>query len=400
MVPLSTPKSQLDLKHHNLALAYQLVRDAGPISRIELAKRTGLSATSMTRIVLKLTELGLVREQAAASADGAAGRPAARLDVNTDAAYCLCVDLMVYHLKMTIIDLKKNFVAYRELNIKKGVTFLELADCIAEALPSLASGAGIPLEKIRRCGVSISGHVLHETGHIVASSQFKFLHVNAKEILEERLNIPVTVENDCKSAIQGEITFLQRESCPASDVVYIEFGWGGVGSAVMIDNRLLRGTRNAAGEIGHVTATPDGETCNCGRKGCFETVLNEQAIVKKALRINTDLVSIEEITSHLNAGCPRLDALMDEVADFIAIAINDVACAYNPDVVILNGSLVTICEPCYQRALEHLKIRLVGSLNPNMRVCIARMGTNASMYGIGCVAIDELTRCMLTKTDY
>lgn len=398
MTPLASPKLQIDLKHHNLSLVYMLLLEAGPLSRIELAKRTGLSATSMTRIVSRLTEMGLVAEQASAGL-GTTGRPATRIDVRADAAYCLCVDLTVYHCKLAVFDVRKNFIAYRELHIPAHVAFEELADEIADMLPELAESCGIPLSKIRRCGVSLSGHVLNDTGRIAASSQFKFLNVDAKGILENTLHIPVTVDNDCKCALIGENTFLQREKRPAGNIVYIEFGWGGVGSAVMIDGRLLRGTRNAAGEIGHITAVPDGALCNCGRRGCFETVLSAQAIVRRAQAINPAYSSIEAITAALWGRDERLDALMDEVADFIAVAINDVSCAYNPDVVILNGALVTTCGACFIRAKEHFEERLITSLNPNMEIRIARMGTNASMYGVGCVAMDEELRAMLMKLE-
>ena len=110
----TSPKSQADLKFHNLKLVFDLVKQEGPISRASLAKRTGLSPTSMTRIVNVLKRIGLISEHSVAQA-GVAGRPSTLLEICADSAYCLCVDAMPNVSKVTLFDMATKQAVYREL---------------------------------------------------------------------------------------------------------------------------------------------------------------------------------------------------------------------------------------------------------------------------------------------
>ncbi len=387
-------RSQADLKYHNLKLIYSLIRDEGPLSRVTLSRRTGLSATSMTRIIGTLTELGLVCEHSVAPASGM-GRPATLLDIRPEAAYCLCVDTMINRCKVTLTDLRGKFAAYRELSVPPGTVFPAFAEAIAAIVPQLAREAGVPRQKILCCGMSLTAHVLAQTGYVVASSQFQWYDIDARAILENRLHMPVYLENDCKSALLGEEYLLRKEGSRVENIAYMEFGWGGVGSAAIVDGRLVRGSRNAAGEIGHFTADPQGEMCNCGHTGCFETMISEQAVIRKAQGIDPSFRSVEQICQGLEQGNQPLWDLIDHVGETIAIAVNDLSCAYNPEVVLLNGALILGCGACYDSVKKHLEVRLLESIQPELRVEAARMGTNASLYGIGCIAVERAVSALL-----
>lgn len=387
-------RSQADLKYHNLKLIYSLIRNEGPVSRIALSKRADLTATSMTRIISTLMEMGLVCERPMDSLSGI-GRPPILLDICPDAAYCLCVDMMINCCKVTLTNLQGKFAAYREIFVPAGMSFTALADEIAAIVPDLTKEANANPERIICCGMSLTGHVLNETGYIVASSQFHWYQIDARSILENRLNMPVYVENDCKSAIMGEENLLIKENLKVENIAYLQLGWGGVGGAAIIDGKLLRGSRNASGEIGHTTVQPEGEVCNCGHIGCFETMISEQAVIRKAQKIDPSYNSVYRISAALEGGDVRLSALLDEVGEYIAIAINNLSCAYNPEIIILNGSLIMSCQICYESAKKHLKVRQLQSIQPKLSVRTAFMGNNASLYGIGCIATEQAIDVLL-----
>ncbi len=389
-------KSQADLKYNNLKLIYSLIRNEGPISRITLSKRAGLSATSLTRIINNLSEMGLVYEHSIDSLSNK-GRPAMLLDIFPNAAYCLCVDMAINCCKVTLTNMQGEFSAYRQIFVPTGMNFTQLADQITVIAPQLAHEAGADPNRILCCGMSLTGHVLHETGFIVASSQFKWFQTNARAILEKRLNMTVYVENDCKSALMGEENLLIKENINVNNLAYLQLGWGGVGSAAIVDGKLLRGSRNAAGEIGHFTVQPEGEVCNCGHIGCFETMISEHAVIQKAMKIDPSYDSAIHISEGHKRGDERIHALLDEVGEYIAIAINDLSCAYNPEVVILNGSLIFDCQPCYESTKNHLKKRLLESIQPSLSIRIAKKGSNASLYGIGCIAVENAIDILLKQ---
>ena len=178
----TSPKSQADLKFHNLKLVFDLVKQEGPISRASLAKRTGLSPTSMTRIVNVLKRIGLISEHSVAQA-GVAGRPSTLLEICADAAYCLCVDAMPNVSKVTLVDMATKQAVYRELVTVSGTAFETVTDELNAMLGEMCRDAGIMRDRIACCGMSISGHVLRN-GYIAASSQMQWADIDGVGILE------------------------------------------------------------------------------------------------------------------------------------------------------------------------------------------------------------------------
>ncbi len=391
-------RSQTDMKLHNLKLVYDMIKNESPISRAAIAKRSGLSATSMTRIIGRLIAAGLVSERSTAANEGK-GRPGTMLDIRADAGMCLCIDATVNRSKVALIDLANTICAYREILIPAKKDFRDVVRELDALLPELCREAGVDRRRVLCCGMSVSGHVIQQTGFIAASSQFEWFDIEAGRILESVLSMPAYVENDCKAALIGEETLLDNEARRSANIAYIKLGWCGVGSAAIIDGRLVRGSRNAAGEVGHFSAMPEGDVEKCEHRGCFENVISEAAVVARAQRVNASYGSLERINEGLAAGDGRLRALIDEVCEYIAIAINDISCAYNPDTIVLNGNLVAGCDYCMRAVRRYLAHRLLKSVQPNLTVRLSKKGTNAGLYGIGCIAVEAAVRRLLASTE-
>lgn len=392
----TSPKSQADLKFHNLKLVFDLVKREGPISRASLAKRTGLSPTSMTRIVNVLKRIGLISEHSVAQA-GVAGRPSTLLEICADAAYCLCVDAMPNVSKVTLVDMATKQAVYRELVTVSGTSFETVADELNAMLGEMCRDAGITRDRIACCGMSISGHVLRN-GYIAASSQMQWADIDGVGILERALDMPAIVENDCKAALLGEQYLLSCAGESTANIAYVKFGWAGVGSAAMVDGMLLRGSRNAAGEIGHFNSQLEGLSGDkCEFKGCFEHTISESAVIEHARSINPACASLAGVNEAIANGDERIIKLMNDICEYIAIAVSDISCAYNSDRIILSGNIITNLADCYQNVLRYVERRLTRSVQPNLQVCLSKMGTNASLYGMSCLAVEETIKRLLSN---
>jgi len=393
---MDTFKLQSDLKYYNMVKVYEEIRNNGLISRMQLSKKTGLSAMSMSRMISSLSEMGMVREVQDKNEKTSPGRPSVFVEVCADKAYCLSIDIEADCCKMVIADLQNRFIVYRELTIAQKVeNFESVAKRIGVEFSEMIHMAGIQRESVLGCGMSLGAHVDYQDGIIIASSKFKWYLVKAADILEEILNIPVIIENDCKAALLGESLLLKLSGENVEDVVYLELGTDGVGSAAIIDGRLLRGSRNAAGEIGHITVLPEGDVCNCGRKGCFETVLTERFILRRAHNINPSYIDMGTVSEAINKNDTDIIQLFEEIGDYILIAINDISCAYNPQRIILNGPVVQKFSNCFEYVQQRMDSRLMKSVQPTLLVTGAKMGSNASLYGIGCAIIQKIVLQLL-----
>ena len=396
---MSAFKQQSDLKFNNLKGVCTMIRQHGPISRIQLAKLSGLSATSMTRMISELTEHEIVRAVSEKNAGhGSGGRPSVMRELCAEKAYRLNLDIEGSCVRTSIMDLTHRFVVYRELIIRpRNDSFVDVAQRILDAFEEMTGFAKSDKQLVKCCGLTLGAHVDSENGIIVASSQFKWYDVNAKEILEEMLQMPVILENDCKAALYGERILLAAGGKTSNNIAYLEMGIEGVGSAVIIDGHLLRGSFNGAGEIGHMTVVPDGELCNCGRRGCFETVLTEKFVLKRARNLDIGFNTIESVAAAVGNGDKKVVPLIDELGKYIAIAINDISCAYNPEVIILNGPIIQKNVIPLHHIQQDMEKYLMHSIQPKLQVMTARMGANASLYGIGCMATDFMVEDFLRE---
>lgn len=397
----TTPRSHADLKYHNLLLVYNTIKNHGPISRTAIAKKTGLSPTSMTRIIGDLAGCGLVEEDPLGVVSGI-GRPSRLISLKEDAAFCLCLDLSPGTSRAALMDLGHSIKASCNINTPQGSTLAGIAGKLEGALDALCREAGTCRGRVAYCGVSVPGHVSCDGKIITASAQLDYTNVNAAETFEEALKIPTFVENDCKAALVGEVMLLPLGARRMANIVYMKLGTAGVGGAAVVDGSLLRGSRNAAGEIGHFLSWPEcGGQGSAGRR--IESIMSESALIAEAQQINGAYSSIRAISQGINAKDEALSKLIDGICEYIAIAINDLSCAYNPDTVVLNGSFVTCGEDLLERVRKYLGGKLLSSMHPSLAVTVAKKGADAELFGTGRIAarltVNRLIRRMNARQE-
>jgi predicted NBD/HSP70 family sugar kinase len=394
MTGISEARGQIDIKLHNLKLVYRLIREKGSISRADIARETGMSATSMTRIINQLTDCRLICESEERPKTSA-GRRAVLLNLRCDTNFCLCLDIDVDYCKVAIINLSGSILSYRELPILASMSFEEIIDTVALIVEPLAKEAGILSKSIAIVGISCVGNIDPYKGTILYSPQFHWSNVDAVDYVREKLHIPAFIENECKSALIGEIN--KRADNNQSNIAYITFGERGVGSAVWLKGKLLRGATNAAGELGHTTVDLDGELCDCGHRGCLQTYLAEHFIVMRAQREVASCTTMRDVMDAYERRCPEITELMDKVRKYMAIAINHLSCAYNPDVIILNGSFIRKYPEFVIRALLDLNEYMFRPMQYSVKIEYSQLAGNASLFGIGEVACDKVFDSLLNE---
>jgi glucokinase-like ROK family protein len=171
--------------------------------------------------------------------------------------------------------------------------------------------AGISLEDVVSVGVGTPGSVNKDTGQIEFANNLDFNNVPAKEMLEERIGKPVYLDNDANCAALGEAVAGAGKG--VAGFVAITLGTG-VGSGIIIDGKIVTGVNFAAGEMGHMVITVDGEQCNCGRRGCWERYASATALIsqtKDAMRHNQNSIMWQLVNDNIDAvsGRTAFDAM-------------------------------------------------------------------------------------------
>lgn len=328
-------RDQEYIKQKNKSMIMDIIRDKRPISRADIAKMTGMSPTSVGRIVGELCELGLVKETEPHS--NGVGRKAILLDINTQSVLTVGVYLDKDIIRTGILDFEGHIVALNEIKFDcRGTDPQLVAQKIAEEVRESISNNKIPISKIIGIGIGMPGIIDFKRGVVVFSAQLGWKNINIINMLEKEIAIKTTVDNAEKVKVLAESLYGAAKG--SNNVVLISLG-SGVGSASIINGEIFRSKNNSVGEIGHTTVDPNGIMCDCGRRGCLQTYIAEGALIQEANKVK-DITSIRQIIDAADNKENWAVSILDRATTYIAIAINNLVCMYNPDTVILSGKLI------------------------------------------------------------
>lgn len=183
-------------------------------------------------------------------------------------------------------------------------------------------------------GIGVPGLVDRATGQTLflpnLATQWRGVPLAAR--LTAELGIPVSILNDARAATLGEYRF--GHSAP--NMLLYTLGTG-VGGGVVIDGRLRLGPFGAAGELGHQTIQPDGELCNCGNRGCLETLASGPALARAGSALLGRPVTVAEM-----AALPECRPLFTRAGESLGIAVANMISALHPDLVVFGGGLAAL----------------------------------------------------------
>jgi glucokinase len=257
---------------------------------------------------------------------------------------------------------------------------------ICEMVKSLLDEAqtqGLSVEKI---GVGFGGPVDFERGTVYLSHHVPgWENFPLKAELERSFGVPVTVDNDANAGTLGEWMFGAGKG--VNDLLYVNIGTG-IGGGIVSGGKMVRGWRNLAGEIGHMTVKPNGPTCTCGRKGCLEALASGSAIGREGTERLGRPVRSEEVFQLAEQGDPIAKQILAKAVDALAFAIGASANLFNPKKVILGGGVAEAPEHLLIEPLRECLVRYtLPQVYEGLEVVRAQLGYDAGIMGAIALAL-------------
>jgi predicted NBD/HSP70 family sugar kinase len=247
----------------------------GPLSRVELARRTGLSSTAVTKAAKPLIEDGYLHELPPERTAPGAGRPVNPLAISPEREFFVGVKISADTLFGAVCDLRAEVrtTASRPLGDRgpEAVCAL-LVDLVAELLD--ADPAYGP--RTRHLGIAVSGDVDRAAGRVRYSVLPGWRDVALAEVVARATGLTVTVENDVKALTTAEHWF--GEGIGTENFALVTIG-AGIGSGLVVNGQLVAGAYGVAGEMGHISVDPAGPPCHCGSVGCVEAIASTDAVL-------------------------------------------------------------------------------------------------------------------------
>lgn len=250
---------------------------------------------------------------------------------------------------------------------------------------------------VKGIGFGAPGVVNNELGTIDYATNLKLYNVPVKEYLKD-LKLPIYVSNDANVAALAE----QRYGAAKGyrDCVMITLGTG-VGSGIVIDNKLFEGNLGKGAELGHMVIVVDGVECNCGRKGCFEKYASTSALIRETKEVmeknkdsmmwnycGYDLERVDGLTSFECAkqGDKAANEVVDNYIKYLGEGLLNVCNIFRPQAIILGGGISDQKEYLRKKVQDYLELHYYGyHETPRSEVVIATLKNDAGIIGAACL---------------
>lgn len=367
----------------------ELVRTGTAASRADVARVSGMSPSTASARVDALVRRGLLVEHEA-TGEARAGRRPRRLALAPGLGSVACVDLGVDHAVLHVDDLAGGARARLDVDVDIAAGPEAVLDRLVAPLAGLLD-ARPPLQAV--C-LGVPGPVGAGRDRVVAPARMPGWNgADAAALAQERLGVPVVVENDANLIALGEN---ERRAEPHGDLVVASVD-AGIGCGFIVGGRLYRGADGMAGDISH-TVVPGGPDvpCSCGRSGCLDVVASGSALVAQLRRDGGSATTPAELVGLAHDGDPLATRLLRDAGQRVGNVLATVVSFLNPTDLVLTGPLAdapaflsAVRSSVYDACLPATTASLEVSSIPDTAVATARGGltlAGAAAFERGAVA--------------
>jgi glucokinase len=253
-------------------------------------------------------------------------------------------------------------------------------------------------------GLGIPCTIDRERGVAVMAVNLELADVPIRDLMRDRLKLPVALDNDANAAILAEHRFGAARG--AENAVMLTIGTG-IGGGLVIGGEVYRGSSGAAAELGHVVIDKDGPRCqgNCPNRGCVEVYASGTAIAREARAAaekapDSSLgvalaqgatLDGKEVTDAALEGDPVAIRVLGKVGMRLGVALASLANVFDPDVIVIGGGVSPAGDLLLEPARAELETRALAPMNTTP-VAAAELGPDAGMIGAATMALLDLDR--------
>lgn len=333
----------------------------GPISRIDISKETGITPATVSEITGNMIQENLIHEIGEViTEESKSGRKKILLGISPNHSFYIGTELSPKYISFCLTDnvgkiLKEKIISLDTSNLNEILTEEYYVNELNNFIKSCEEYSP------KAVGIALPGH-FDENNICIISNNFFWKNFNIKVILDN-INLPIYFENNVKCMTLAERLF----TFTGIDSNFIFFHVGrGMFCSYMYNGNLYAKDNFLVGEIGHVVVHPDGELCECGKRGCLQTYGSEAWIIKKSqilfdnseitylkqLVTDKNKLTIETILKAYNLGDEGIIKILHSAIRYLSITINNLSMMIDCNKIIIHGELFN--EPLLRNLLNEL----------------------------------------------
>jgi len=263
--------------------------------------------------------------------------------------------------------------------------------------------ADVAISELIAIGVGAPGLSNPETGILFTSPNLPgWRNVPLRDIMQERLDKKTFVINDANAAALGEFCFGAARG--TRNFIYVTLSTG-IGGGIVIDGKIYSGVIGAAGEVGHMTIDDEGPICNCGSRGCWETLASGTALAKEARHrikegVRTSILEyvegdVEKVTAQvIHSAAKQGDSLAKELIArtgyYVGVGLANLINIFNPELIVIGGGLSNIGDMLLKSAFKVAGERAFKEAFQAVRFASTELGRNSGVLGATAFALQEM----------
>jgi predicted NBD/HSP70 family sugar kinase len=362
-------------------LILRMLRDAGPLPRAELARRSSLSPTTLTKLAARLIEYGIISEteQTTDTAPSAfIGRPPIDIALVSDSFYVLAVHIGLGTVRVALANLRAELFKETEFRfVPEHDTADSVIARLATSIRALIAKARIPRSRILGVGIAAPGPVDESHRRLLLSINVGWRDVPFADLLEAAIGLPVTVEHNVRAMALGEY---RRGGWHGRSLLFVYMKTG-LGAGMIIGGAPFRPGRYGVMEMGHMKVVPDGRLCACGSYGCLETVLSERSLTESVTEAGGN-------TADLMQAVTQIDSIRTQTVELLTTALASAVNLLNPDLIVLGGLFAAAPDRLFTDVDTELRKKVFPVLRGGIQLERSRLGFDAGLVGAAAVALD------------
>lgn len=387
------------LQDINPRLVLSHIRASGSICRADIARKTGLHPSTITRIVASLIKEGLVQEDG--EGHNEVGRKPIMLSLVPDAVHVIGIAIESTFISGVVVNLNaeiiENIVIRFDNTAAESIT--RKLEIVIDELMSRVESRGIEVAGI---GVAMHGIIDSNRGICLFAPAIGTKNMPVGAIINEKYELPVRINNNANAMVLGESWFGNGRG--VDNLFAVKIGES-IGSGIILNGKLFPGADFAAGEIGHTTVVFDGLLCKCGNYGCLETVASIGAVVKKGRLLlkrgegrrllelvgsNPDSLNFRNLCDAAKLGDKLALQLWEEAGSYLGLALANAINILNPTRVLIGGDILPAMEFILPKLREIVAAKIFKTLKTNIYIEEVGLGSEAVAIGAATLVLKEI----------
>ena len=378
----------------NRSILLNGIKTQGEISRAALAHMTGLSPATVTGITGKLIQEGLVFEKA--TGDSTGGRPPIMLALNPRGGFVIGIKLMEGHAIGALTDLNATILAKDTIALadKRVETSVEMLSVLVNRL---VHGSGIRKKQLLGVGVGLAGVVDFTHGIVRQNPFFGWRNIELGDLLGTRLQVPVFIDNDVNTLTLSERWLNQGQ--PEDNFILITIGRG-IGMGIVINGQVYRGKAGGAGELGHTLVDPNGPLCDCGRRGCLESMVSDRALVAQMSQATgKEIADLDEVIHLAAAEHADAKSVLAHAGTLLGMQMANLVNLFDPKLIIISGEGTRMGEVFFSAVRTAFHDYVMTGLAEDTEIRVKTWGDDIWALGAASLVIAELFKSPIQKEE-